>query len=131
MTTAIEEKLQALCQAIVADSEIKAARDQAEAFLADEDAVGLFRELMTKSNEMRERQHHGEDIDDEEVSQLMELKAAADGHAGIRSFHQAQDVLQGMVEMVNGFVTKTLENGDVPTRDQVMQKGCGTGCGCH
>lgn len=132
MISTIEEKLQALCVAIASDSKVASAREQAEAFLADEDAVGLYRDLMNKSRSMQHRQHHGEEIADEEVQELMELKAEADDHAGIRSFHEAQDVLQEIAELVSGFVSKTLETGKVPTRDEVMNKGgCGEGCGCH
>lgn len=132
MNSTIEEKLQALCTAIAADKEVQSARDQAEAFLADEDAVSLYRDLMTKSRHMQHRQHDGEDIDDAEVQALVELKHAADNHAGIQSFHEAQDVLQNIVEIVNGFVTKTLESGTVPSMDEVTRKGgCGEGCGCH
>jgi len=132
MTTTIEEKLQALCVAIAADNQVTSAREQAEAFLADEQAVGLYRDLMTKSRSMQHRQHHGEEIADEEVQALVELKAEADNHDGIAAFHQAQDVLQGIAEIISGFVSKTLETGNVPTMDEVVNKGgCGEGCGCH
>ncbi len=132
MTTLIEERLQALCVAIAEDSQLISAREQAEAFLADEDAVNLYRALMTKSRSMQHRQHHGEEIADEEVQELVELKAEADNHDGIAAFHQAQDVLQGVAELVSGFVSRTLETGRVPTKDEVMKKGgCGEGCGCH
>lgn len=132
MTALIEEKLQALCEAIAADNQLISARDQAEAFLADEEAVGLYRALMTKSRSMQHRQHHGEEIADEEVQELVELKAEADHHEGILSFHNAQATLQEVAELVSGFVSKTLETGVVPTKEEVMKKGgCGEGCGCH
>ncbi|MBL9114947.1 MAG: YlbF family regulator [Verrucomicrobiaceae bacterium] len=132
MTPLIEERLKALCVAIAEDSELQGARSKAEAFLADEEGVDLYRELMTKSREMQHRQHDGEEIADEDVQELVELKHAADHHAGIKSFHEAQDVLQGVAEMVSAFVSKTLESGEVPTKEEVMnQGGCGEGCGCH
>jgi cell fate (sporulation/competence/biofilm development) regulator YlbF (YheA/YmcA/DUF963 family) len=132
MTAAIEERLQALCATIAADADVQAAREQAESFLTDEAGVTLLRNLMTMSRDINGRQHHGEEVSDEEVQQLVELKAEADGHAGIRSFHEAQDVLQTIVDSVNGFVTKTVERGRVPTHDEVFGGGsCGAGCGCH
>ena len=128
----IEEKLQALCHAIAEDAELKNARAKAEAFLADEGAVELFRGLMTKSRELQHRQHNGVEIADEEVQELVELKSAADGHEVIRSFHEAQDTLQGVAEMVSAFVSKTLEQGVVPTKAEALNTGsCGSGCGCH
>jgi cell fate (sporulation/competence/biofilm development) regulator YlbF (YheA/YmcA/DUF963 family) len=134
MTALIEERLKALCDAIAEDSALKNARAQAEAFLADEDAVDLYRELMGKTREMNHRQHHGEEIDDAEVQQLVELKHAADHHNGIKSFHAAQDALQGVAEVVSAFVSRTLESGVVPTIEEVTAEeegGCGHGCGCH
>ena len=133
MTDVIESKILDLCNAIAADSSISAARNQAETFLADTEAVGLYRDLMTKSREMQHRQHHGEDVDDNELQELVELKAIADKHDGIQAFHAAQDRLQEVVELVNGFVTKTLERGVVPSKDEVVNRGggCGEGCGCH
>ena len=41
----IETKIQELCEAIVADEEVRVAREHAEAFLADEDAVSLYRQM--------------------------------------------------------------------------------------
>lgn len=132
MNAAIEERLQALCATIAADADVTAAREQAEAFLTDSEGVTLLRNLMTLSREMQHSQHHGEEIDNEDVQRLAELKHEADNHSGIRSFHEAQDVLQSIAEAVNGFVTKTLERGKVPTHEEVFGSGgCGTGCGCH
>jgi cell fate (sporulation/competence/biofilm development) regulator YlbF (YheA/YmcA/DUF963 family) len=72
-------------------------------------------------------------VDDNELQELVELKAIADKHDGIQAFHAAQDRLQEVVELVNGFVTKTLERGVVPSKDEVVNRGgsCGEGCGCH
>ena len=56
----------------------------------------------------------------------------ADAHEGIQAFVAAQDVLQQVANHVNGFVTKTLEKGSVPTAEEVFGAGgCGEGCGCH
>jgi cell fate (sporulation/competence/biofilm development) regulator YlbF (YheA/YmcA/DUF963 family) len=132
MNPVIEDKIQALCAAIAADPDVQAAREQAERFLVDEKGVTLLRNLMTLSREVQHRQHHGEDVADEQLQQLVELKSEADNHAGIVSFHGAQDVLQTIAETVNGFVTKTLERGKVPTQEEVFGSGgCGEGCGCH
>jgi cell fate (sporulation/competence/biofilm development) regulator YlbF (YheA/YmcA/DUF963 family) len=132
MTTAIEAKIQDLCETIAADADVQAAREQAERFLADEKGVNLLRNLMTLSREVQHRQHHGEEVADEELQKLVELKSEADKHSGIRTFHEAQDVLQTIVDAVNRFVTKTVESGRVPTSDEVFKSGgCGEGCGCH
>ena len=131
-TSAIEEQLQSLCEAIAADEEVQAARASAEAFLADEDAVNLYREVATTSHELEKRHRAGQVISDEEVQAYEELQNRADSHEGIQSFQEAQGVLQRIATMVNKHVTKTLEKGRVPTPEEMSSGGgCGTGCGCH
>ena len=128
----IEEKLQELCAAIVADEEVRAAREQAEAFLADESAVTLYREVARASHEFEERHHSGERISDAEASRFASLRQRADDNPLIQRFMEAQGVLQEVANTVNGFVTKTLEKGRIPTHKEVFgQGGCGSGCGCH
>lgn len=128
----IEDHLQNLCEAIAADEEVQAARASAEAFLSDEAAVNLYREVATTSHELEKRHRAGQVISDEEVAAYEELQNRADSHAGIQSFQEAQGVLQRIANMVNKHVTKTLEKGRVPTAEEMASSGgCGTGCGCH
>lgn len=131
-TPTIEEHLQNLCEAIAADEEVKAARANAETFLADEEAVNLYREVATTSHDLERRHRSGEIISDEEVGAYEDLQEKADSHPGIQSFQEAQQVLQRIANMVNKHVTKTLEKGRVPTADEMASSGgCGSGCGCH
>jgi len=126
----IEQSLQDLCQAIAADPEILAARENAEAFLADESAVAMYREVINLSNALEKRHRSGETISESEVSAFEELQEKADSHDLIRSFNEAQGTLQKVATMVNSYVTKTLEKGRVATAED-FPKGCGEGCGCH
>lgn len=135
MTAAItiEDRIQELCEAIVADEEVKNAREQAESFLADEDAVTLYRQMVGMGRTLHQKQHSGEEPSAAEVREFNDLQDRCDAHPAIVSFVEAQQVLQGIAETVNGYVTKTLEKGTVPTEDEVWGKngGCGEGCGCH
>ena len=131
--SSIEQKLHDLCEAIAADAEVREAREQAEAFLADADAVALYREMARANHEFEERHHSGERISDAEASRFATLRQQAESNELIRNFIGAQGVLQTVADTVNGFVTKTLEKGRIPTHDEVFAKsgGCGSGCGCH
>ena len=132
--TTLEEKLQDLCAAIAADAEVASARLQAEAFLADESAVGLYRRLMQTQHELHHKQHGGEKISDADINAFSLLRDQAEANPLIQQFTEAQQTLQGIATMVNGFVTKTLEKGRVPTDEEVFGNqggGCGSGCGCH
>jgi len=128
----IASHIEALCAAIAADAEVQAARNQAETFLADEEAVSLYRDVMTLGRSLEQRHRTGQEMEPSEVSRFQLLQDQADAHEGIQSFVAAQDILQDVANKVNGFVTKTLEKGRVPTHDEVFgQAGCGEGCGCH
>lgn len=134
----IEECLRSLCEAIVADEETVAARTQVEAFLADEEGVALYRELMTLGRELHQRDHSGQEVTDAEASRFEALRTSADAHEGIQRFNEAQEHLQSIANMINGYVTKTLQNGRIPTEEEMIagQGGCcgggggGGGCGC-
>lgn len=133
-TSELEEKLNDLCAAIAADSEVASARLQAEAFLADESSVALYRRLMQTQQELHHKQHSGETISDAEINAFSLLRDQAEANPLVQSFNEAQETLQGIANLVNGFVTKTLEKGRVPTQEEVFgnQGGsCGSGCGCH
>lgn len=128
----IASHIEALCAAIAADPEVQAARNQAESFLADEGAVSLYRDVMTLGRSLEQRHRSGAEMEPSEVSRFQALQDQADGNEVIQSFMAAQDLLQDVANKVNGFVTKTLEKGRVPTHDEVFgQAGCGEGCGCH
>lgn len=135
-TPTIDSKIQDLCQAIIADAAVQHAREQAEAFLADEESVNLYRELMNTGNRLDRRHRAGEEITDEEVAAFEELQAQAEANEGIRAFNQAQQVLQEVANKVNAYVMKTLEKGRIPSSEEISSGGCcggggGGGCGCH
>ncbi|TLD68792.1 YlbF family regulator [Phragmitibacter flavus] len=137
-TPTIDSKIQDLCQAIVTDTAVQHARDQAEAFLADEASVSLYREVMNTGNRLDRRHRAGEEISDEEVAAYEELQAKSDANEGIRAFNNAQQVLQEVANKVNAYVMKTLEKGRVPAPEEIAAAssgGCcggsgGGGCGC-
>lgn len=132
LAPALVSQIDALCAAIVADPDVQKAREQAEAFLADEAAVNLYREVMTLGRTLEQRHRGGQKLDTNEVNRFQDLQDQADAHEGIQAFVAAQDVLQQVANHVNGFVTKTLEKGSVPTAEEVFGAGgCGEGCGCH
>jgi cell fate (sporulation/competence/biofilm development) regulator YlbF (YheA/YmcA/DUF963 family) len=134
MTTiaSIEDKIQELCAAIVADEEVSTARANAEAFLADMDAVTLYRETSLLGRELHQKGHKGEEPTPAETRRFNELQDRSEAHPGIAAFIEAQQVLQGIAETVSNYVSKTLETGKVPTEEEAMGSGgCGEGCGCH
>lgn len=133
LTPSIEETLKALCEAIAAEPSVRTARDQAEAFLADDQAVSLYRDVMNMGRTLEHRHRSGETITADEVNTFEDLREKADSHEGIQSFNAAQEVLQAIASTVNTYVTKTLEKGRMPATEELSSGGCcgGGGCGCH
>ena len=134
-TESIDEHLHALCTAIIDDPDVQTARATAEAFLEDEQGVALYRDFMSLGQELHAREHKGEQVTDAETAKFEELRAKADAHEGIASFTAAQDQLQGIANRVSQYITKTLQNGRIPTEEELSSGGCcgggGGGCGCH
>ena len=128
----IEEKIQELCAAIVADDEVQEARNTAETFLADEAAVGVYRQVAMAGRELEKKQRSGVQLTDEEIEAFNDLQEKAEANPAVKGFQEAQQTLQDVAELINAWVTKTLEKGRVPTEEEVFPSGgCGEGCGCH
>lgn len=128
----IQSKIIELCEALVADGEVKNARQQAEAFLADEQAMALYREMASLGRSLHQKQHRDEEPTADEVSRFNSLQDRCESNPVISGFLGAQDILSGVAEAVNSFVGKSLESGHVPSPEEMVKKGgCGEGCGCH
>jgi len=130
--SSIEEKIQELCAAIVADDEVQEARANAEAFLANESAVEIYRQVARAGRELEQKQQHGVELSDAEIEAFNILQEKAEANPAVQTFQTAQQTLQDVAELIQAYVTKTLEKGRVPTEEEVFPKGgCGEGCGCH
>ena len=128
----IEEKIQELCAAIVADEEVQEARNNAETFLADETAVGIYRQVAMAGRELEKKQRNGVQLTDEEIEAFNTLQEQAETNPAVKEFQTAQETLQDVAELIQAWVTKTLEKGRIPTEEEVFPSGgCGEGCGCH
>jgi cell fate (sporulation/competence/biofilm development) regulator YlbF (YheA/YmcA/DUF963 family) len=127
----IEESLLSLCRAIAAEPAVQSARDRAEAFLADDGAVSLYRDVMNMGRTLENRHGSGESITTDEVNAFEDLRDRASADSRIRAFNEAQDALQAIATAVNTYVAKTLEKGRVPAPEELSSGGCGSGCGCH
>ena len=130
----IEDKIQELCAAIVADDEVQEARTNAEAFLADEAAVGIYRQVALAGRDLEKKQRQGLELTDDEIEAFNQLQEKAETNPAVKDFQTAQQTLQDVAELIQAWVTKTLEKGRVPTEEEVFPEGsggCGEGCGCH
>lgn len=128
---AVVAKTRELCDAIVAQPNMKAIRRNIDAFLADEKARAAYESLMTKGQELHEKQHRSMPLTGEEISAFEKQRESVLNNPVSRGFLDAQQALQQVQEIVHKHVSKTLETGHVPTAEELASGSCGEGCGCH
>jgi len=136
LAPALSAQIEALCATIAADPDIQSARNAAETFLADEQAVSLYRDVMTLGRSLEQRHRSGAELEPAEVSRFQDLQDQADKNEGIQNFMAAQDTLQSVASTLNTYISKTLEKGRVPAAEEIASSGCcggggGGGCGCN
>lgn len=128
----IQSKIVELCEVLVADDDVQSARLQAEAFLADDSAVSLYREMASLGRSLHQKQHQGEEPTREEIGRLNALQDRCEANTLVVGFLGAQELLGAVAETVNAFVGRSLESGRVPSIEEVTgEGGCGENCGCH
>lgn len=136
LAPALSAQIEALCATIAADPDIQSARSAAETFLADEQSVSLYREVMTLGRSLEQRHRSGAELEPAEISRFQSLQDQADKNEGIQNFMAAQDTLQSVASTLNTYISKTLEKGRVPAAEEIASSGCcggggGGGCGCN
>jgi cell fate (sporulation/competence/biofilm development) regulator YlbF (YheA/YmcA/DUF963 family) len=130
--TTIDEKIQDLCEAILGDSEYQERASHIEALLADPDSKADYVNFAQKGDEMHQKQHSGQEVTDGDLDEYEVLRKAAEDNPMVKSFMDAQSELNALHQKVSKYVSKTIENGKVPTTEEMNAKEgcCGGGCGC-
>jgi cell fate (sporulation/competence/biofilm development) regulator YlbF (YheA/YmcA/DUF963 family) len=128
----IEEKLLELCQAILSDSRVNAARAQVDAFFEDDQARDAYATLAQKHDELHRMQHAGEELSESDVALFNKLRDRAFSNPVVQQFTSARAALQEVEDKITAYVEKTLELGRVPEEHEVTSSGggcCGGGGG--
>ena len=136
MTTAIEEtpvirKTKELCQAILDQPNMRSIRQRIDTFLGDENARAQYDGLMSKRQELQEKQQMALPVSDEEIDKFEQQRVALLNNPVARAFIDAQEELHQVQESIHTYLNKTLELGRVPTEEDLGGGSCGHGCGCH
>ena len=131
MTTKIQEKTQELCEAIIGQPEMIAIRKRIDTFMADDGARGHYEKLMSKGQELQEKQHHGQTLEPAEISAFEKDRESLLSNPVARSFLDAQEELNAIQSSVQKHIAKTIELGRLPLAADLEEGSCGSGCGCH
>lgn len=126
--SALVAKTKELCQTILDQVEYQNAKQQVEAFLADEEARARYQAVVEKSEQLNHKQHNGIPLTPEEIADFEENRAALLDHPVARGFLDAQEQMHQLQQTIQHYVTKTLELGRVPGEEDFGS--CGHGCGC-
>src|SRR4051794_17262117 len=112
--TAITRKTRELCQAILDQPELSAARQRIDRFIADDGAKAQYESLMSKGQALQQKQQQGR-LSEEEISAFNTERDALMNNTVAREFLDAQEEMHHVHESITKFVTKTLELGRLPT----------------
>jgi len=131
----IIEKTKALCQAIVDEPVMSAIRQRINSFMSDTSARGQYEAVLSKGQELQEKQAKGQQLESTEIADFEKHRDALLNNPIGRGFLDAREELHEIQHSIQKYVSKTLELGRVPTAEDMEEQedhSCGDGgCGCH
>ena len=127
----IHQKTIELCQTILDQPEMRAARQRVERFAADEKSRAQYEGLMTKGQALQEKQQRSLPLSGEEISAFEKDRDALLNTPVARDFLDAQQELHQVHTSINQYISKTLELGRLPTESDMDSGECCHGCGCE
>jgi cell fate (sporulation/competence/biofilm development) regulator YlbF (YheA/YmcA/DUF963 family) len=130
--TIVTQKTRELCQALIEEPGLVAARKSIDAFLADNKSQSQYEQLMAKGQALQTKQQKSETLSGQEIADFEADRDALLANPIARSFLDAQEHLHEVQQSVQKQINKTLELGRLPASEDLEEGGsCGSGCGCH
>ena len=129
----VAEMTRELCEAVVARMEAEGLREKVESFMADDEARQAYRDLHVFGDELHQKQHTGEKVDDADIDRFNELRDRMLENTVAADFSAAREKLGSLHGEIMNMVTQTFELGRVPTEEELGAGGCcnDEGCGCR
>lgn len=132
--SAIVDKTRELCQLILSQPAFRDSRKDIHAFLDDEEAQELYRDIAQRGRELEEVQMKGQSPDPAALEAFEKKRFEFMENQTAKNFIEAQQMMNEVQEIVNTYVNKSFELGRVPSEEEIEEcqdGGCGSGCGCH
>ena len=127
-------KTRELCETILEQPDMQAVRQRISAFMADEKTRAQYEELVTKGQELQQKQHNSQELTSDEISSFEQQRDSLLRNPIARNFLDAQDEMHHIQESIHKFVSKTFELGRLPSEEDLSEGCCGGhgggGCGC-
>lgn len=122
------EKTIELCEVLVSQPAFAALRRDIDAFLEDEDAMRLYREVAEKGQELSFKQQTGAGLTVEDIAAFEQQRENLLQNSVARAFIEAQQQLSQVQQTVARYINKTFELGRVPSPEDFGS--CGPNCSC-
>ena len=123
------EKLKALCESLLDDTEMKKIFGAIDAFMGDETAKELFSEMQEGYEELNMKQQSGLQLTAGEVESYNKKRDAMLANPVAKKFLESREQMEEVQSTVNTWVGMTFELGRIPTQHDIEHAGCGD-CGC-
>jgi cell fate (sporulation/competence/biofilm development) regulator YlbF (YheA/YmcA/DUF963 family) len=124
-------KTRELCQFILEHPPMAEARKQIDAFMQDDQARQEYQSLVSKHQALQQKQQMAMELSDEEVADFEAQREKVVANPTARGFLDAQESMNAIRHSVTKVVSMALENGKVPTDEDLQAASCGHGCNCH
>ena len=129
--TIVTQKTRELCQALIEEPGLRAARQSIDAFLADNKSQSQYEQLMAKGQALQTKQQNSQALTGQEIDEFDKDRDALLANPIARNFLDAQEQLHAVQESIHKQINKTLELGRLPGAEDLEEGSCGHGCGCH
>lgn len=122
------EKTIELCEVLVGQPTFAALRRDIDAFMGDDEAMRLYREVAEKGQELSFKQQTGAGLTVEDITSFEQQRENLLRNDVARAFLEAQQQLNRVQETVTRYINKTFELGRVPAPEDFGS--CSPGCSC-
>ncbi|MEO5916983.1 MAG: YlbF family regulator [Luteolibacter sp.] len=128
--SAVITKTKELCAQIASDPLFLKLQGDVERFLSDDAARLQYQSVHERGEELHHKQHAGIELGAAEIRQFESARDALFENEIARDFLSAQRELENLQKEIGKYVGSTIENGRVPTAEDLEDKGGGC-CGGH
>jgi cell fate (sporulation/competence/biofilm development) regulator YlbF (YheA/YmcA/DUF963 family) len=129
--TAVIQKIQELCQAILEQRDRTSIRARIDAFMADDSARTQYHQWLTQAAALERQQQQAAPISPDALAEFETRRAAMLANPVAVAFLEARAELHRIQHTINQYISKTLELGRVATEQDFASECCGHDCGCH
>jgi cell fate (sporulation/competence/biofilm development) regulator YlbF (YheA/YmcA/DUF963 family) len=129
--SAVIVKTKELCAEIVSNPTFLELQAKVERFLTDDAARLQYQSVHERGEELHHKQHAGIELSAVEIREFESARDALFANEIARDFLSAQRDLETLQKEIGKYVSSSIENGRVPSAEDLVQAGGGGCCGGH